>query len=66
MEACTHRVWQRGNTVPQKWRAVTGGLCDAAAQRGPLGLCMQLCGGARQSWLSRRALDKLHMWSARW
>ena len=28
-----------------------GGLCDAAAQPGLLGLCMQLCGEAHPCWL---------------
>lgn len=37
-------VGQRESIVPQRWHAVTGGLCVAAAQRGPAGPCMQLCG----------------------
>lgn len=39
----------RTYNVPQKWRVVTGGLCDAAAaRRGPLGPCMQPCGETHQ------------------
>lgn len=48
----THTVG-RGNIAPQRWRVVTGGLSDAAAQRGPLGLSMQLCGGMDQRCLSK-------------
>lgn len=32
---------------------VTGGLSDAAAQQGPLGLCMQLCGRWTSTGLSK-------------
>lgn len=40
------------------WQAVPNG----AAQQGPLGLSMQLCGEAG----SPRALDELHVWWAGW
>ncbi len=53
MSMHTHTQYGRGNIVPQRWRVVTGGLSDAAAQQGPLGLCMQLCGGTDQHWLSK-------------
>lgn len=42
-----------GNIVLQRWWVVTGGLSDAAAQQGPLGLSMQLCGGTDRHWLSK-------------
>lgn len=41
------------NIVPQIWHVVICGLSDAAAQQGPLGLSMQLCGEMDQHWFSK-------------
>lgn len=53
----THTQYGTENIASQIWHVV----CDAAAQQGPLGLSMQLCGETDQRWLSKASGHTPHV-----